>query len=780
MDRLQKIKKFTFLFLFTLMFNQLLNGQMIEHIIQPSQTDTGITGNNVDHHCYLNTIRVPENKLLIFFPGTNAKPWDYRLFQKTAADQGYHVIGLSYENLKSININVCPATQDSTCHARARKEVWFGEDSHDSLNIDYPNSVLNRIQKLLKFLSTEFPSENWDQYLINDTLVKWERVVLSGHSQGAGNATFGSKYFKVDRVIMFSWIDWMWPGKNPDWISAPGLTPDSSYYGFIHTGDASIFSGIPVTWNNLGMLHYGPITSTDTAQPPYHHTHSLITSMPIDTTPTQTNYHNSTAVDWVTPINAVTGIPVLRQVWEYLLKSDNFKPDAKRISADGITCIDPEIYSDLKKIAYQSIGGKIWLHELDPLTGEFYSGSDGGLLIDSGATPLINSFNGPEFGYDNNGWAIFYTKPAGSTSQAWRATLSGNNITKESITSGAIPRISILASKSSFSESIRLIFSKGASLNTGMLGWSDENEPGNELIIDSTDIGVRWADGTRKFFYIKQTGEKAGQIFLYNTENLSEIQITDDSEIKSYSYGWVAPEFNELIMMAVINDSSIGIYKDNGGNFWEKIITIDAPRSSNFSYIGSPEPFIAGNKSYISFVTKEIPTGTNYVNSEVWVTDIQSDENLRLMQRCDDGAPSQKRTDPESFTGENEVFIYYNTVTESGIFEIWRYSTNISVNNPVSSGEKDNKLIQDYELHQNYPNPFNPETTISYSIPSASNVRIVIYDLLGGKIKTLINEQQSAGRYNIRFEAGNLPSGLYFYQIIASDFVKTKKMLLIR
>jgi hypothetical protein len=169
----------------------------------------------------------------------------------------------------------------------------------------------------------QFPAENWGQYLSSGTMVNWQKVVTAGHSQGGGHAAFASKYFKVNRVIMLSWTDWMWPGRNADWVTMPGPTPDSAYFGFIHTGDAAIFYGIPKTWENLGLTNYGPITSIDTTFAPYNSTHALVTSMPIDTTPTQANFHNSTSVDWATPVNTNTGLPVFLPVWRYLLGNSN-------------------------------------------------------------------------------------------------------------------------------------------------------------------------------------------------------------------------------------------------------------------------------------------------------------------------------------------------------------------------------------------------------------------------------------------------------------------------
>jgi hypothetical protein len=86
----------------------------------------------------------------------------------------------------------------------------------------------------------------------------------------------------------------------------------------------------------------------------------------------------------------------------------------------------------------------------------------------------------------------------------------------------------------------------------------------------------------------------------------------------------------------------------------------------------------------------------------------------------------------------------------------------------------------DYQLFQNYPNPFNPITIIRYSIPQTGNVKLVIYDILGRKVKTLIDEFKSTGTYEISFDAGSLASGVYFYQLKAGEFIQTNKMILLR
>jgi len=85
-----------------------------------------------------------------------------------------------------------------------------------------------------------------------------------------------------------------------------------------------------------------------------------------------------------------------------------------------------------------------------------------------------------------------------------------------------------------------------------------------------------------------------------------------------------------------------------------------------------------------------------------------------------------------------------------------------------------------YALEQNYPNPFNPSTVISYSIPQNSFVTLKVYDIIGNEVATLVNQTQSAGKYDVRFDASGLSNGVYFYTIKADNFTSTKKMILMK
>jgi len=85
-----------------------------------------------------------------------------------------------------------------------------------------------------------------------------------------------------------------------------------------------------------------------------------------------------------------------------------------------------------------------------------------------------------------------------------------------------------------------------------------------------------------------------------------------------------------------------------------------------------------------------------------------------------------------------------------------------------------------YALDQNFPNPFNPSTTIFYQIPTNSRVTLHVYNVLGQRVTTLVDEERSAGFHEATFDASRLASGVYFYRITAGKFVSIKKMLLMK
>ena len=94
--------------------------------------------------------------------------------------------------------------------------------------------------------------------------------------------------------------------------------------------------------------------------------------------------------------------------------------------------------------------------------------------------------------------------------------------------------------------------------------------------------------------------------------------------------------------------------------------------------------------------------------------------------------------------------------------------------------EINDQLPVEFQLFQNFPNPFNPTTTISWQSPVSSWQSLKIYDVIGNEVATLVNEEKAAGEYEIVFNAEELPSGIFFYQLQTETSIITKKMNLIK
>ena len=110
---------------------------------------------------------------------------------------------------------------------------------------------------------------------------------------------------------------------------------------------------------------------------------------------------------------------------------------------------------------------------------------------------------------------------------------------------------------------------------------------------------------------------------------------------------------------------------------------------------------------------------------------------------------------------------------------VLKQGTTVQGNIQAVSGK--NQLPFMYALYQNYPNPFNPVTKINYDLPENNVVSIKIFDILGKVVSEPVkNEKKSAGKYSVEFDASNLPSGVYYYEMRAGSYSETKKMVLIK
>jgi hypothetical protein len=126
------------------------------------------------------------------------------------------------------------------------------------------------------------------------------------------------------------------------------------------------------------------------------------------------------------------------------------------------------------------------------------------------------------------------------------------------------------------------------------------------------------------------------------------------------------------------------------------------------------------------------------------------------------------------------TYYWHVAAINNGGQSAWSSMYNFCTINSIGINQISIEIPTEYKLYNNYPNPFNPLTNIKYQITNNKFTSLKVYDVLGKEVETLVNERQSPGTYEVRFDGSNMPSGIYFYTLRSGDFTDTKRMLMIK
>jgi len=204
--------------------------------VNPSQTDPQIQPVHGEHTAYIDRAAPPVNKLLLMIVGTGAAANHNIPFCRFAASMGYHVICIDYKN--TVITTVCSNSKDSACFNEFRQEIIFGEPVSPLVEVDSANSIYHRVYALLLYLSGKFPEQGWQQYTKGKS-IQWPKIIVAGHSQGAGHAAYLGKKFPVNRVLIFAGPqDFLVQFNKPaGWVFQKSITSPSKYFAFLHLQD---------------------------------------------------------------------------------------------------------------------------------------------------------------------------------------------------------------------------------------------------------------------------------------------------------------------------------------------------------------------------------------------------------------------------------------------------------------------------------------------------------------------------------------------------------------
>ncbi|GAB3222636.1 hypothetical protein [Spirosoma arcticum] len=348
----------------------------------------------------------------------------------------------------------------------------------------------------------------------------------------------------------------------------------------------------------------------------------------------------------------------------------------RRISPEGLSYQDIEIDNARKTAVYlRGETSEIWLANLNAANGGFALANGADLRMATGAAPFnLNNVNGPEFGDNANGWGVYYTKTNGSVYQLWRSTPDATTATETPLTTGNLLRSGVLASTNRQLSQTRLIYIRKTD---NKIMWSDENNPTAEVELPGAVAGVsgpRSLPNSPDIVFCTTNG----QIARYSTATKTVQTLTNDSGTKTDAFGWLAPEYGgDLLLFAIVDQTRLAVYKNNGGAFWERIKTLTVDPTSNHPYVYSAEPFVGngGTKSYFSLhQQRDKLTPPLQTDASVWVWGLDG-----TRKRCDNGAAG-RRLDPEFFYGATEIHLLYNLIVPAAggnRWEAWSCGTGI-------------------------------------------------------------------------------------------------------
>jgi hypothetical protein len=259
-------------------------------------------------------------------------------------------------------------------------------------------------------------------------------------------------------------------------------------------------------------------------------------------------------------------------------------------------------------------------------------------------------------------------------------------------------------------------------------------------LLASTDDGINWTTihSTNRPVFVKDN-----YIYQYG----SDIYLSSNNGVN-----WTTINYNVSCMAS----NGVELYAGTPGG--------GVLKSTDNGYTFTPTTsFISNGISSIVAVGSNIISASNS-SSGIFVS---TNKGITWTQKND------------GFTGSISIskLLYLNGFVYAGfLYTVWRRN----FQNLVSINEISSIVPDKYSLSQNYPNPFNPTTKIKFDVAKAGEVKIIVFDVTGREVQTLVNESLKPGTYETSFDGSALNSGVYFYKITVGDFSQTKKMILLK
>jgi hypothetical protein len=277
----------------------------------------------------------------------------------------------------------------------------------------------------------------------------------------------------------------------------------------------------------------------------------------------------------------------------------------------------------------------------------------------------------------------------------------------------------------------------------------------NSVMMKTTNGGVNWNSQ-----YLSMISRRGGSIVIVDSNVVYACGYEGVSKTTNGGVNWFSTNAPGTILQNIyffdaFTGFAVGyyyrIYKTtNGGTAWQlkSGSGITAPYINSLSFFGRTTGIAVGDDGKLLKTTN---SGENWQDIAV---------------------PTDKELTSVCLTDSN-------TIHFGGGYESCIYKTTTG-GSPIGMSNAGISMPSSFTLSQNYPNPFNPQTKIKIDVPKTALTKLIVYDILGREVATLVNEELKPGTYSFDWDGSNYASGIYFYRLIADDYTETKKMVLMK
>lgn len=355
-----------------------------------------------------------------------------------------------------------------------------------------------------------------------------------------------------------------------------------------------------------------------------------------------------------TAIMILEGIPA----W-----AETFTTNDQIVSDPAADIPDPEFDSVGHRMVWQDEEGNLWVANLDPDTGTIIPTDGKGILVDTGLYPVDQLLNGPEWAYGSDTIYIAYTKDVNGVSRLASARLDDNGDWVPEILQMGRYRLRPYGTPSSNSHQPRIVYLRQTGPGQQVMAWRNLGSPVSEITAEVSGGVGRWIEDEPAFVTVHAIDGVGQQVVKVDADTGAITQLTTDAGVKVQPYMWWAPEYNDYLLMTQIGTTQVGIYRKINRH-WTCIYVIVLPSSK--PYVNSPEPFVAGGRSYI-FVVAAGKLGSFKLWSvgptEIWVAGV--DASAPFFCRVDDPTTKANRTEPEVYYTTSGPVIFYTQLDET-------------------------------------------------------------------------------------------------------------------